>query len=509
MNITLWSMVGVGLYILLTVIIGYFAFRKNVQGDIADYFLAGRAVGTLALIGTLFATWFSTFAFIGGPATFYRTGVNWLLFSFFNVFGPMTIWFIGSRFWALGRKFGFITPSDMLGNYYRHEGIRLLVAVIGIIALFPYAAIQLSGVAKTFEGLTGGTIPYWAGVLMVVLGVAIYSYMGGARAVVWTDAIQGFFFAAFLIWTAVAVVKWAGGWETGWAKALAAHPERMVFTGKTAGSYFTNQLLWVFGWVLTPHLWQRMYMARSARVLGKSMVAASPLSLWVVTFSGAVIGFMAMGIMSELPKGYDADSLVALLYSQFAPIGGVLLLVSAFAAGMSTVDSQLLSVVSIFTRDVYQGYMNPKADGKALARAGHQFHILFIAAILVFTLLPAGRTLITPLASIGVGLCLLFLPAVIGVIYWEGATSTAVFWGLLVGFLTFLTVQFVPGVAKALPGGFGAPFWGFVINLAITVVVSQMTKPLPEAHRAEYHGFLKALNSPGGVSADQQAVLAD
>lgn len=115
MNITFWSLTAVFLYIGVTAVIGHYAYRRNVQGNITDYFLAGRSVGTFALVGTLFATWFSTFAFIGGPATYYRTGVNWLLFSFFNVFGPMCIWFIGARFWTLGKKFGFITPSDMLG----------------------------------------------------------------------------------------------------------------------------------------------------------------------------------------------------------------------------------------------------------------------------------------------------------------------------------------------------------------------------------------------------------
>jgi SSS family solute:Na+ symporter len=505
MNITLLSVIGVCLYIVMAMSIGYVAYKRNVPNDIDDYFLAGRSVGTMALIGTLFATWFSTFAFIGGPATYYQTGVNWLLFGFFNVFGPIGIWFIGSRFWLLGKKFGFITPSDLLGGYYKHEGVRLMVALISIMALFPYISIQVSGVAKTFAGVTGGQVSYAVAVVVLVLSVGAYSYIGGARAVVWTDAIQGFIFATFLVFTAFMVVKWAGGWQTGWANAVAAHPERMTFTGTTGGQYFTNQLLWVVGWVLVPHLWQRMYMARSAKVLRVSMAFAAPLALWIVTFSGAVIGFMAMGILPTLPAGFDADSLVALLFTQFLPLGGVVLLIAAFAAGMSTADSQMLSVTSIFTRDIYQRYAT-KTDGKTLQRVSHIFHILFIIAVLGFALIPAGQVMITPLASIGVGLCLLLLPPVIGALYWQRATPQGAFWGLVVGFLVFLAVQFLPGLRPSLPGGFGAPVWAFGVSLLLFYGISMATPIMPAAHRAEYHNFLKSFNAgkeqPQGFAAD-------
>lgn len=485
------SIVGVALYLGIMTYIGYRAFHRNIKGDVNDYYLAGRGLGTILLLGTLFGTWFSTFAFLGGPGTFYLTGVNWLLFGFFNSMGPILIWVFGSRIWALGRKYGFITPADMLAAYYDDsKGVRLLTAIIGIASLFPYATIQLSGISKAVEGVTGGVIPYSGGILLCVLGVALYAIYGGARGVVWTDVIQGFIFAVLLVLTAGLVIHWAGGWQTGWLNALNVRPENFVFDPARSGNYLTLLLLWTFGWVLTPHLWQRMYMARSPRVMATSMVLASALALWVVTFSGAIIGFLAIGIMPEIPPGFDTDALVPLLYNRFLPIGGIILVIATFAAGMSTLDSQLITSTSIFTLDFYRSILNPNADGFTLQRIGYFFQGVFAAGLVIFALLPAGQALLIPLASIGVGLCLLFLMPLIGALFWPRASTPAAFWSMLLGFLVMLTLQ-VGGWTTYLPGTWGPPFWGFVTSVVIFIAVSLVTPPVAYERQERFHGFLR------------------
>jgi SSS family solute:Na+ symporter len=482
------SLIGVGIYLVIVLFIGYTAYKKNIKGNIDDYFLANRSLGVVTLVGTLFATWFSTFAFLGGPGLFYNTGTGWLQFGLFNVTGPLFIWVFGTRMWLLGKKFGCVTPADMLAGYYDSKGVRFLVAIISVLALFPYASIQLSGIAKAMTGFTGGAIPYWVGVVMVVISVGLYAYFGGARAIVWTDVIQGFFFAMLLIGTAFAVVYWAGGWDKGLAASLALHPEKFVFD-KGQGNYYTLLLMWTLGWVLTPHLWQRMYMAESPRIMAKSMVIASTLALWVTTFTGLIIGYFGIGLLPTLPAGFDSDSLVPILYSRFFTFGGILLVIAAFASGMSTLDSQLLSTSSVFTSDLYQALYKPKAKGPELQKVGHIFMGAFTAALLVFALSAAGRALLIPLSSIGVGICLLFLAPLIGATYWDRGTKAGAFWSLLLGFIVLCLVQFT-GFKHLLPGTWGSAFWGLVTSLIVYFGVSLLTSPLPEAQREAYHGFL-------------------
>lgn len=486
-GITAATLVGIVAYLAVILYIGYRAFRRNIADDLDDRYLVGRGLSTFLLTGTLFATWFSTFAFLGGPGTFYLNGVNWLLFAFFNSMGPLLIMVFGVRMWALGRRYGYVTPSDLLSGYFDDSRrLRVLTALVGITVLFPYSAIQLSGIAKAVASLTAGAVNYSTAILFIAVCVALYSIFGGSRAVVWTDALQGFIFACLLIATAALTVSWAGGWAQGWAASIDAQAEKMAFSGTTSGAYFTLMLLWTFGWVLTPHLWQRMYMARSPATLVKSSVLASGLSLWVVTFSGAVIGFLSMGLIPDIPAGFDSDALVPLLYSEFLPVMGVVLVIATFAAGMSTLDSQLISGSSIFSLDIYREWKPNASNTKAV---GHRFEVVFAVALVIFTLLPAGQELLVPLASIGVGMALVFLLPLIGALFWPRASEPAAFWSMLTGWLVMLAFQ-IGGVTEQLPTSLGPPAWGLFVSAIVFYSMSLAGQPVSEERRERFHGFL-------------------
>jgi SSS family solute:Na+ symporter len=500
-GIVVGSLVGIAAYLILIAFIGYWAWRKNLKGDLDDQYLVSRNLNVFVLVGTLFATWFSTFAFLGGPGTFYLNGVNWLVFPLFNSLGPVLIWVFGSRMWTLGRRYGFVTPSDLLATYYDDsKRVRVAAAVVGVAVLFPYAAVQLSGISKAVASATDNVVTYETSVLLVAVSVGLYSILGGSRAVVWTDTIQGFIFAALLITTAVLTVFWAGGWSSGWAATQNAAPEKLEFSGDTASAFFTLGLLWTFGWVLVPHLWQRMYMARSPQIMAKSMVLASGLSLWVVTFSGAIIGFLAMGIFAEIPGGFDSDALTPLLFREFLPIGAVALVVATFAAGMSTLDSQVLSGSSIFTLDIYR-VGKPTASESLLSRVGKFFEGAFVIALVGFTLIPAGQALLVPLASVGVGFALCFLLPLIGALYWPRASEQAAFWSMTLGFAVMVTLQLVPAALEALPFSFGPPAWGFLACLIIFYAGSVLGRPVSGEKIAMFHGVLDTVAAKDQTAA--------
>jgi SSS family solute:Na+ symporter len=492
-GIVLGAIIGIVGYLLVIALIGYRAWQKNVKGDLDDQYLVSRNLNVFVLVGTLFATWFSTFAFLGGPGTFYLNGVNWLVFPLFNSLGPVLIWVFGSRMWALGRKYSFVTPSDLLATYYDDSRrVRVLAAVVGVAVLFPYAAVQLSGISKAVASVTSNVVTYEMSILLVAVSVGLYSIFGGSRAVVWTDTIQGFIFAALLITTAIFTVFWAGGWIDGWAAVQSAAPEKLEFTGDSASSFFTLSLLWTFGWVLVPHLWQRMYMARSPRIMAKSMVLASGLSLWVVTFTGAIIGFLAMGIFTEIPGSFDSDALTPLLYREFLPAGAVLLVVATFAAGMSTLDSQILSGSSIFTLDLYRTG-RPSAPEARLAKVGKGFEALFVLALVGFALIPAGQALLVPLASVGVGFALCFLMPLVGALYWARASEAAAFWSMLSGFAVMLALQLMPSLQEPLPFSFGPPGWGFFTCVAVFYLGSLAGKPVSAERITMFHKVMEDL----------------
>lgn len=488
------TIIGIILYMIMVFFIGLKAYRKNKGGDTTDWFLMGRKTNLFMLVGTLFATWFSTFAFLGGPGTFYLTGVNWLLFGFFNSMGPVLIMIIGTRIWKLGKEYGFITPADLLSSYYDDSRrLRKLTGLVCIVVLFPYAAIQLSGISIALQSISGGLITYEMSIFGLAICVAAYAVFGGSRAVVWTDAIQGFIFAGLIIATAILVIVWSGGWSTGWSNAITAEPEKFYFQeGSNGGNYVTLMLLWTFGWILTPHLWQRLYMADSPKTLVKSSVIASFLALIVVTFSGAVIGFLALGLDLNIPIGFSSDALVPLLYSEYLPIMGAILVVAVFAAGMSTLDSQIISASSIYCIDYYK-HRSKSKDEKKMLRASRGFELVFILAVIAFTLSEAGRQLLIPLASVGVGLALVFLMPLIGALFWPRASESGAFWAMLLGSIVMLSLQF--GLINYIPGSIGPAMWGFLISVITFYSISFITQPVSESKQVMFHGYM-ASNFP-------------
>src|ERR1700712_5923805 len=107
-----WQIPAITIFVYLAVVlyIGIFAFRKG-KGTGEDFFLASRSIGPVVFFLSLFATNMTAFAIIGSSGMAYKTGVG--------VFGmmatssalviPLTLFFIGTRLWALGKRFGHMT----------------------------------------------------------------------------------------------------------------------------------------------------------------------------------------------------------------------------------------------------------------------------------------------------------------------------------------------------------------------------------------------------------------
>lgn len=498
MAVTLSTIVGVlAVYMVAVAVIGYYGWKRTGNTP-EDYYLGDRDLGVLVLTGTVLATWFSTFAFLGGPGFFYSSGAGWLYFGLFNITGPLLIWVIGTRFWLLGQRFDHVTPSDLLADFYEGDDvIRILTAIIGISALIPYATIQLSGVGKALVGITGGRAPYWAGVLILAAMVAAYIYIGGLRAVAWTDVIQGFIFIAFLLITSWLVVDWAGGLSAGFASTLEAAPEKWTYQGDNPGAWYTGALVWTMAWVFLPHMWQRMLMARNPRVIAKTAALSGTLSLWTITFMGLVIGGIGAGLIPTLPDGQSADAIVPILYSEFFPAGGVLLTVAAFAAAMSTMGSQILTSSSLFVHDIITRGLDVELSEERESRIGRIFIAVFAIVILAFAMSPAGRQAIVPLASDGVALGLLFLPPTLGLLFWDEASQTGARWSLLIGFVFMQAAIWTP-FGDIFPY-FGAPAWGLALTAVVYYGLSKVSESVPHEIQNEYRVVLRQ-----GMSIDQK-----
>ncbi len=496
MSVTAAIILVTAVYSAVCLWIGYLGWRRTRLTPV-DYFLAGRSLGTFVLALTFIATYASLWTFYGAVGANYRLGPSFMSAMItWNLIWPLMIWVMGTRLWVLGQRFGCITPSDLFAEYYQSEAIRVLTSVVGIIALIPYMSIQLLGGGLAFEAATGKAIPFWVGALFMAAVMMVYTFVGGLRAVAWTDVLQGIFFLGVMLALSVWILGLPEGGNAFRASA-AVNPKLFDPTNFGWGQWLGFVCTWGLS-PLLPHLMQRCFMARSARVITRTAASLAILSPWVQTVPVMIVGVAAVSILPGL-KGGDTDAVIPLLLAKYAPYVGAVVVAGAWAAGMSTLDSQLLSASSLVTRDLYR-YVRPRADEKEEARVGQLFVAVVTVIMYLFVLTRPGFIVVLGTAGAGIAIAGYLFPA-IGVLFWPRAGRVAALGGLLAGglaaFLTFAAWRFPLGLHNTL--------WGLLVGAVVFLVLAYTTPPLPYAQQARFHGLLAEAIAGGRKAGGPEA----
>ena len=102
-----------------------FLSRRNAgqssNSDAEDFVIGGRSMGTVVLLLSMGATYFSTWTLLGSFGAYYREGVWFIGFAVWTIFHGLFIWLFGARIWLAGKRFGFITPGQMVEHYYKSK----------------------------------------------------------------------------------------------------------------------------------------------------------------------------------------------------------------------------------------------------------------------------------------------------------------------------------------------------------------------------------------------------
>ncbi len=178
----------------------------------SDYFIAGRGISLWVFVLAATATSFSGWTFMGHPGLVYRDGFQYAYASFYAITIPFTGVIFLKRQWMLGKRFGFVTPGEMLSEYFRGDAIRILVVIVAMLFSIPYLGVQLGASGFLFDILTDGWIPRWAGMWLLSIVVLIYVASGGLRAVAYVDTLQCILLALGIIITGLIALDLAGGW---------------------------------------------------------------------------------------------------------------------------------------------------------------------------------------------------------------------------------------------------------------------------------------------------------
>lgn len=470
MNENILAILIIGGFMFIPLWIGSVAGEKSLSTT-EDFFVQSRNMGGIAVFFTVFATWWSSFAFLGSNAYFYMMGpVYWSAIGWNILFGVL-YYVIGKRIWYYGKKNNYITPSDFFRDMYQSDFLGNLVAVIMLVFTLPYLQIQLTGGAYLIEVASGGMIPWkMAGVIFYAV-IVIYVWVGGLRAVAWTDIFYGILSFFGMLLGGFYLVSKVGGVETLFNVLNETAPESLILPGPMGDA---GPMLWVSMFLLTPlgalmgpQLWTRMYAVKSSKVFN-----LMPFLLSLVTI--AYIGSMLVGSTGIIlePQIEKPDTILPVMLLKYASFTlASLILAGGAAAAMSTANSQIHSMSAVYTIDIHNRYIHKNLKQKELVWVG-RFAILVFATIayLMSVFIPGW---LVQIGLVGMsGTAQVIVPTV-GALFWKKSNAKGAVLGLLTGITLLCIYTFIPELEALF--GIHPGLFSLIVNIMVFILVSNLT----------------------------------
>ncbi len=466
--------VAVGLYLAAILAVGYAARRRRPRESLADFYLAGRQLAGPVLLLTLYATQYSGNTLIGYPGEAYRLGFSWVMSVGFMMAIIVAYLSFAPRLHDVARRQRFVTPGDWLAYRFRSPVLILFANLLLIAAIANYLLAQLIAMGHITAGLSGGAVPYWAGVVLLTLVVLVYETVGGMRAVAWTDTVQGVMLAGGLIGLLLAASPTPTHLAevTTWISVEA--PEKVAPPGwAVVRNWFSTLALIGFSGAVYPQAIQRIYAARDAAALKRSFSVMVFLPL-VTTGSIFLIGILAIEQLAEYGP-IEADQVLPLLltvWGNSSPLLyalSLLVVVAVVSAIMSTADSVLLSLSSMLAKDVLGTTVLRGAGEARLTRTGKRVSWVLVAGLVGIALNP-GITL-WGLTELKMEILAQVAPLFILGASWNALTTRAALAGMCAG-ATVYAGLLASGHAE--PWNLHAGVVALIVNVTVCVALTRL-----------------------------------
>lgn len=470
-------------YLALILVIGWWSSRRR-SSTMEDYHMAGREFGSIVLFASVFGANISAVTFIGIPGMAYHRG--WVAWPYFvTAWGwltPLLFHVVGHRAWQLGQRFNYMTMGEIIGGRFRSPGLSMVVSTIIIAYTIPYLMTGLIGAGVTLQVVSNGYVPSAVGSLLVAVVVVVYLTRGGMRASAWVNTFQTFVFLAGAL-LMFALVAWAlGGPAQATQRVIAQHPELMSRGTMPLRQFFSYGLIVALAVPLFPQVFSRLLTGKNPDSLRKIIAIYPPTALFVF-FLMAYLGMWGRVAIPGL-QGAESDQILPRLLMAYAPFWMMgILAASVFAAMMSTLDAQLLSMSTVLTREFLPS-LSGRWDERAQVRLSQGLVVLFTALAYVCTLVnPPGIITIVEFAFAGFAS---LMPATLGALYWRRCTKSAVAVSAVLPQLVLIGLTF-GWIDRSWTFGFLPGFVALVLAAAALAIVAWLGPapgPAPEGYFA-------------------------
>lgn len=480
MNIIIHAVIFT-LYIGIMIGIGFIFFSKN--SSHADYILGGRGMNKWVTAMSAQASDMSGWMLLGLPGLAYLLGIGaveaiWTAIGL--AIGTYINWLIVAKpLRNYSEKVGALTIPEFFQKRFHDEGVllRVIPSIFILIFFLIYTASAFVSGAKLFNLVFG--IPYTAALIISVLVIVAYTFLGGFKAVCWTDLIQGIMMFIAVTIIPIRMITILNGNNIPLAESFSIMPSKDGFSLMD----IIGAIAWGLGYFGQPHILVRFMAISSTKEVKPARIIAM---IWVIISltSAVAIGIIGRSYLDYLGEplalGAEETIFIALVGKLFPVLFAAILLSAILAAIMSTADSQLLVTASAISGDFYKAFIKKDANDKQLVNIS-RITVIGVALIAGIFAANPDSSVFEIVSHAWAGFGAAFGPIMLFSLFWKKTNAKGALAGIISGGVTALIWAYLPNVAGLfginLPSIFSlyeiVP--GFIISIAFIIIVSLKT----------------------------------
>ncbi len=510
-----------------------------------DFFIFGRQLPSWAFFAIATSTVFSGWIFFLHPSLIFTNGFPYSVTSLFIIAIPLVGILFSKRQWMLSKRFGFVTPSEMISIYFKSDILRVLIVIITLGFAIPFIGMQLSLGGLLINILSDNLIGTGSAAILLGGIITVYLSTGGIKSIIYIDSIQFLLIVFGIICVGFVVYELVGGWSLlNESLSRIANLKVNLFNSKeTYNSYlaipgtikiveilneslsyngiWTSSMIFTFVFALTgmqmsPNMSMLTFASKEVQYFGTQQIwfSAFLIGFLLIFFTTAIgIGATLLGgnnfinesgnnISNILPPTMYPNEAISLVPNLINLVGeysyvffGILALCAI--ASVQATSSLYLTTSAIVTRDILKKFFVKNLNNQQQIFSSRIALMLVFISSLSLSIISGGK--IIDLGSFALSIACQMLVPLIAICYFSWFTKQGVSCGIIVG---IITVIFTESIGKNLFGDLivwnkwpltiHSSAWGIFFNLVSASIISFITQETKETnHKRKFHDFIE------------------
>ena len=523
----------------------YIGFKSQRKVAVpVDFFIFNRQLPSWSYFAILTGAIFSGWIFFVQPSLIFINGFPFALTSLCVIGIPLIGVIFSKRQWMFSKRFGFVTPSEMISTYFKSDILRILIVIIALGFAIPFISMQLSLGGVLISILSDNLIGPGSASILIGAIIVVYVSSGGIKSIVYIDTIQFLLLIFGIICIGFITYDLVGGWDLlneslsrigglkenlfnikenyrsylavpGTIRNSEVLNEKLFYNGIWTSSLILTFVFALTGIQMSPSVSMLTFSSKDVEYFGTQQIwfSAFLIGFLLIFFTiGIGVGSTLLGgnntinqtgnnISNVLPSDIfpnDASTLVPHIINLIGDYSFIffgILTICGVAAVQST-SSLYLTSSAIVTRDILKKYFV-----KNMSNTEQSFSArITLMCIFILSLIISVKSYesIFSLGSFSLAIaCQMFVP-LLAICYIPWFTKQGVALGIVIG---IIAVFFTESVGQTLFGNLifwnkwpltiHSAVWGVFFNIVATITISFITQETKETnHKQKFHDFI-------------------